>query len=54
VMSVPTHLIEHLARNIVNGLVEKAGKSYHYRVRVRKHQPPLGGSVACTYIELDS
>lgn len=54
VMSEPSHLIEHVARKILDTLLEALDIQTGVKVRVRKHHPPLPGVVEQTYVEISS
>lgn len=45
-------LIESLATNITDGLLEKFKNAYKVAVRVRKNNPPIGGVVDCVEAEV--
>ena len=53
VMSEPAYLIEHLAHEIISQLRNLHPEIALFRVKVRKHNPPLPGEVNFTSIELE-
>ena len=46
------YLIEALATNIADELLKKFGQIEKVVVRVRKHNPPMGGVVDCVEVEV--
>ncbi len=44
-MEIPSHLIEHVARRIINALIKKISNIEDVNITVAKLNPPLGGKV---------
>lgn len=44
-MAIPSHLIEHVARRIMNALIKKFPGIKDINITVAKLNPPLGGKV---------
>lgn len=53
VMSKKTKLLETLAESIANGLTQHFKTIEHLTVRISKLNPPMGGKIDRTYIEID-
>jgi dihydroneopterin aldolase len=53
VMRIPSKLIENVAQRISLGIKNNYGSIKEMKVRVRKMNPPLGGQVDCSYVEVD-
>jgi dihydroneopterin aldolase len=55
VMNRPTRLLESLCRNIILGCFNRLGRHRCLRlgVRVTKHNPPVGGVVGSSSVELE-
>lgn len=53
VMKKDSHLIEHVAHEVINKISEKKFDISHIRVRVAKLNPPLKGTVTKVFVELD-
>lgn len=52
-MNKPSKLIETVAQRIVNRIKSIFDKVEHLTVRLSKLDPPIGGKVSRTYVELD-
>ena len=53
VMEKSSKLIEHLAQRILSQLKTDFPDIKHFKVKVKKHHPPLSGEVDATTIELE-
>lgn len=53
VMSVSSHLIEHVCQEILASLRSKFPEIEKFKVKVKKHHPPLPGEVDATFIEME-
>ena len=53
VMDESYHLLEHVAGEIIDHLVQTGYKMSRIRVRVSKLNPPIPGEVQRTYVELE-
>lgn len=51
-METPSHLIEHLAGRILNGLASKDKRIKKIRVKVAKSNPPIAGKAAFSVVEI--
>jgi dihydroneopterin aldolase len=53
IMAHPVDLIEHLAHEILKELRNLFPAVKRFRIKIRKHHPPLPGEVNCTSIEIE-
>ena len=51
-MQIPSHLLEHVARRIGDALLNEFASIEHVTVKVRKLNPPLGGQIASSAVEI--
>jgi 7,8-dihydroneopterin aldolase/epimerase/oxygenase len=52
-MSVKSHLLEHIARRILDTLFMKFPNLDSASVKVSKMNPPMGGSMRCVSVEME-
>ncbi|MGG7034912.1 MAG: dihydroneopterin aldolase [Flavobacterium sp.] len=52
-MAIRSHLLEHVARRIINECLEKIPAIIKIKVAVSKINPPIGGDVEAVTIELE-
>jgi len=52
-MSVPSHLLEHVAKRILDRIKSTVTGLDHIRVRVSKINPPIGGDVQSVSVLLE-
>ncbi len=43
VMQIPSKLLEHLGRNIIEKIQQQFGREIKVEVSISKHNPPIGG-----------
>ena len=53
-MEIRSNLIEHVAERIINTVFFKFPQIYALQLKLKKHNPPLGGKVDAVSIELQS
>ena len=53
-MHQKSHLLEHLARRILDAVGEAFPMVTHLRLRVSKMDPPMGGKIRAVSVELES
>lgn len=51
-MEIPSNLIEHAARRILDALIENFPQILHLNLRLSKLNPPLGGDVKSVSVEI--
>ncbi|MDR0296170.1 MAG: dihydroneopterin aldolase [Prevotellaceae bacterium] len=51
-MTIPSHLLEHIAGRIVRALKAELSAINRVEVRIRKNNPPLGGKVKYAEIQV--
>ena len=51
-MEIPSNLIEHAARRILDALIENFPQILHLNLRLSKLNPPLGGDVESVSVEI--
>lgn len=51
-MMLPSHLLEHVATRILDALETELPGWSRARLVLRKHNPPLGGKLACSAVTL--
>ncbi len=53
-MQSSVHLIEHLARKIMNSIQEFVSKEDKIKIKIRKINPPLGAKVEASVVEMEN
>lgn len=53
-MEIPSKLIEHVARRIVDAVIRNFPAVQGANVKVSKLNPPLGGKIEATSVEIES
>lgn len=53
-MEIPSHLLEHVARRIINAMFDKFPQIDYCKIRVHKLNPPLGGQMHGVSVCLES
>jgi 7,8-dihydroneopterin aldolase/epimerase/oxygenase len=48
-----SHLLEHVARRILDALVNRFDSIRHLKVKVSKMHPPMGGKMKCVSLQLE-
>ncbi|MGB3345335.1 MAG: dihydroneopterin aldolase [Aequorivita sp.] len=51
-MAVRSKLLEHVAKRIINAILEKVGTIQEVKVSIAKRNPPIGGDVAEVSVEM--
>jgi dihydroneopterin aldolase len=51
-MSIPSHLLEHVAQRVLDSLFKTFAQLDHATVRISKMNPPMGGAMKCVSVEL--
>ena len=52
-MMIPSHLLEHVAERIANAILKEFSTVDSMTVKVSKLNPPLGGQLGCTSVEIE-
>jgi dihydroneopterin aldolase len=51
-MAQPSHLLEHVARRILDSVCTQFPEIEHAKVKVSKMNPPMGGKMQCVSVSL--
>ena len=51
-MSIPSHLLEHVGRRIINAVKEKFKEITEVKLKISKLNPPVGGQMDCVSVIL--
>lgn len=51
-MQIKSHLLEHVARRILDALAQKFPQIIHMQIKVSKMHPPMGGKMQCVSLVL--
>jgi len=51
-MSIPSHLLEHVAQRILDSLFKTFVQLEHATIKVSKMSPPIGGVMKCVSVEV--
>ena len=52
-MKTPSHLLEHVARRVMNAVQEKFPEIELIEIKLRKMNPPLGGQIESVSVTLE-
>ena len=52
-MEKKSHLLEHIARRILDALYDKFDTIEHASIKVSKMNPPMGGKMECVSVSMD-
>jgi dihydroneopterin aldolase len=52
-MSINSHLLEHLAKRIMDGLYVRFPELQYAKIKISKLNPPLGGKIGATSVSLE-
>ncbi len=53
-MKVKSHLLEHVARRIMDAVMEKFETISWLKIKISKMHPPMGGKMRCVSLELET
>jgi 7,8-dihydroneopterin aldolase/epimerase/oxygenase len=51
-MSIPSHLLEHVAQRVLDSLFKTFAQLEHATIKVSKMNPPMGGAMKCVSVQL--